>query len=452
MKLCVDSIRDCLDSGIPSSIATCAPDGTPNVTFVSQVEYVDADHVALTFQFFNKTRENILARPRALLYLTNSQTGASYRLTVQYLRTESEGPLFERMKARLSGIASHTGMTGIFRLRGSDIYRVLDIEAVAGIVPLRPLPPRLNLLSALRNASIAMAGCSDLDTLLDELLRQLQRGFGIEYAMLLLVDRERQRLYTVASCGYSESGVGSEIGLGEGVIGVAAAQRTPIRISYMTLEYGYSRAVRDTVQHSGFDALLQTEIPFPGLAQPHSQLAVPILANDELLGVLYVESPEANRHGYDDEDALVTLTTQVAAMLQRYGQENADSESGSGDAAPGIPANGAPLLVRRYAENDSVFIDDQYLIKGVAACILWRMLNDHVREGRSEFTNRELRLDPALKLPDFSDNLEARLTLLNRRLGERCKALRLHKVGRGRFRLEVTRPLKLIEITRPETA
>ncbi|WP_442863147.1 pyridoxamine 5'-phosphate oxidase family protein [Calidifontimicrobium sp. SYSU G02091] len=49
----LDAIRACLEGAIPGVMATCAADGTPNVTYVSQVEYVDARHLALSFQFFN---------------------------------------------------------------------------------------------------------------------------------------------------------------------------------------------------------------------------------------------------------------------------------------------------------------------------------------------------------------------------------------------------------------
>ncbi|MDO9007174.1 MAG: pyridoxamine 5'-phosphate oxidase family protein, partial [Thiobacillus sp.] len=48
---------------MPAVVATAAPDGTPNVAYVSQVHFVDAQHVALSFQFFSKTRENVLAHP-----------------------------------------------------------------------------------------------------------------------------------------------------------------------------------------------------------------------------------------------------------------------------------------------------------------------------------------------------------------------------------------------------
>jgi hypothetical protein len=84
----------------------------------------------------------------------------------------------------------------------------------------------------------------------------------------------------------------------------------------------------------------------------------------------------------------------------------------------------------------------------VAGSILWRLLQAHTEEGRTEHTNRELRLAPAIHLPDLSENLEARLILLQRRLEERCRWLRIEKTGRGRFRFHVLRPVVLAEIPR----
>ena len=34
------SIRPCLEGAIPAIMATCDPDGTPNVAYISQVVYV----------------------------------------------------------------------------------------------------------------------------------------------------------------------------------------------------------------------------------------------------------------------------------------------------------------------------------------------------------------------------------------------------------------------------
>lgn len=441
----LDAIRDCLDGSVPAVMATCAPDGTPNVAYLSQIEYIDAAHLALSFQFFNKTRRNILANPQARLLLIHPRTAAMYRLSLRYLRTEMEGPLFERMRAKLAGIASHTGMSGVFRLKGSDVYRVLEIEPVAGH-PLPPPPPRRNLMAAVRACSQRLAAAADLEGLLDALFTSLRGDLDIQHAMVLMPDEGGQKLFTLASCGYEHSGIGSEVALGEGVIGVAAREGTPIRIAHMTGEYAYGRAVRDAVAQGGEAGRLETEIPPPGLAESRSQLAVPILTGRGLQGVLYVESPQDLRFSYDDEDALVVLATQLGMAIGSF-------RDGAGSRAEAAPAeacagalDGAPVEVRHYAENDSVFLGGDYLIKGVAGAILWVLLRDHVEGRRSTFANRELRVDPRIHLPELSDNLEARLILLQRRLVERHACVRIEKTGRGRFRLCVDRPLQLVDI------
>ncbi|HET9820396.1 MAG TPA: GAF domain-containing protein [Burkholderiaceae bacterium] len=444
----LDAIRPCLEGVIPGVMATCASDGTPNVTYISQVEYVDAQHLALSFQFFNKSRRNVLANPQVELLVTHPAHGALYRIGARYLRTETEGALFERMRAKLAGIASHTGMSGVFRLRGADLYAVERVEQVAA--PQRALPVGgLNRLSALRRCVERVAASTDFESLVEFTLDAVAEAFGIRHAMLLLRDPGAERLYTVASRGYGRSGAGAEIPLGEGVIGVAARAATPIRINHATLEYAYGRTVREALApHQR-----EREIPMPGLAEPGSQLAVPLGCAGQVQGVLFVESPHEMRFSWDDEDALVALAAQVAALARHF-HEAAESPADEPAAAPAwtppprSESGAAPLRVRHYAADDSVFLDDDYLIKGVAGAVLWKLLNEHARSGRTEFSNRELRLAPELKLPEVGDNLEARLVLLTRRLNDRQASVRIEKCGRGRLRLAVVRPLQLAHVPR----
>ncbi|MRD48272.1 GAF domain-containing protein [Caenimonas koreensis DSM 17982] len=437
-------IRPCLEGAIPAVMSTCAADGTPNVAYISQVYYVDERSVALSFQFFNKTRQNILANPRATLLLLHPVTAAFFRLHIRYLRTETEGPLFEGMKAQLAGIASHSGMENVFRLLGSDVYAVEQIEPVEGD-PLPEPPARRGMLTAVRRASERLARCTSLDEALNAVLATLTDNASVPHAMVLMLDAGTQRLYTVASSGYSRSGVGSEIGVGQGVIGVAARERTPVRIMHMTNASLYSQAIRSSLEANVPDLDAATEIPYPGLAQPRSQLAVPIVSSDRVLGVLFVESPQDLQFGYEDEDMLVAIAGHLGAAIELL--QTAAEPTELTDAGPAVQptAGGTPLQLRRFASNDSVFIGDAYLIKGVAGAIFWKLMTDYVKSGRTEFSNRELRLDPSIKLPDVSDNLEARLVLLRKRLAEFGPDIRIEKTGRGRFRVEVARGVEMGE-------
>ncbi len=206
--------------------------------------------------------------------------------------------------------------------------------------------------------------------------------------------------------------------------------------------------MRESAERAGMGARLETAIPLPGLADSRSQLAAPIVAGGALLGVLYVESPQDLRFSYDDEDALVALAAQLGNALRALHEAEERVDAGDPPAAGAQPAVGAPVTVRHFAADDSVFLGDDYLIKGVAGAILRKLVAEYLRDGRTEFTNRELRLDPSIRLPDLSDNLEARLVLLHRRLAERSGAILLEKTGRGRFRLRVNRPLRLVEAGR----
>ena len=128
-----DEIRAVMENGVPVVLATCSKDGVPNVSIVSEVYYVDPERVALSFQFFSKTIRNVRENPRASLILNDLLGGRRWVLRVDYERSETSGPIFDAMDLQIEAIASVTGMSGIFKLRAADIYKVVsvDIQTIA---------------------------------------------------------------------------------------------------------------------------------------------------------------------------------------------------------------------------------------------------------------------------------------------------------------------------------
>ena len=67
-----------------------------------------------------------------------------------------------------------------------------------------------------------------------------------------------------------------------------------------------------------------------------------------------------------------------------------------GDGVIGVAAG------ESFRLSDSVFVNGHYLIKGVAGAIFWKLVSDYAELGRTEFSNRVLRLGPAVRLPDVT--------------------------------------------------
>lgn len=449
-ELTVADLAVCFEGAVPAVIATASAAGTPNVTYLSRVRAVDDERVALSNQFFSKTAANLAENPRASVLLVDPTTYDQYRLSLVFERTERRGPVFERLRADVDTLAALEGMQDVFKLRAADIYRVIAIEPTPNArrrsqapatreVPTGPPPAALAELSGRLSRAV------DLDVVVTTAARGLVDLLGYESATVLLLDESGRRLYTIASHGYPYEGVGSEVVLGEGVIGLAAEQCRAVRIGNLRQMSKYSRTVRrsfETDQSQGPGP----DIPVPDLPHVQSQIAVPALALGQLVGVVAVESTSSVAFSEADEAALqVVATTLAAAVEAARTQERLAAPQASVPPAPGPPP--APpaeaTRVRFYEVDGSTFIDGDYLIKGVAGRLLWALLGHHQREGRVEFTNREMRLDPSLDLPAYRDNLESRLILLKRRLDERAAPVRIEKTGRGCFRLLVEGPVAL---------
>lgn len=428
-------LQACFEGVIPSIVATAAADGTPNISYLSQVIRVDDDHVGLSNQFFSKTAANIRENPHAAVLLVDARSGEQYRLSVTFVESRGGGEVFEHVRSHIEAASAQTGMAGIFRLRAIDVYRVNEISRIVcaaetSAAETAPLPARL---AGAARVVRAVANAAAVDTIIDAALDSLRAELGYQQILLLTLDRTRAVLTTLASRGYERTGVGSEVPMGEGLIGLAAAEARALRVSDLSRVQRFAAAVRDT----SHDENRTRTIALPGIPEAMSQIAAPLMAQGQVLGVLFAESRTRFTFTAEDESALVIVAGQIGAALALAETLAEDPQELSQASAGSREPKGAPFQVTHHVFDDSVFIDNEYLIKGVSGRLLVFFLETYRREGRRDFTNRELRLAKALRLPDIKDNLETRLLLLRRRLEERRAPVRLAPAGRGRVALHV---------------
>ena len=447
-QLPLSVLERCFTGVIPAIIATASADGTPNVTYLSRCHAVDDERLALSNQFFSKTARNLAENPRASMLIIDPVTHDEYRLDLAYERTERRGELFDRLAADVVAIAAMTGMQDVFRLRAADIYRVTSLVATP-VNPDAPPPPEGSRPGpgtvAVGEMCSRIARCPDLESLVATLVDGLDRVLGYHHVHLLLAAEDGRSLYTMASRGFDAESVGAEVAMGDGVIGMAAQRGEPVRVGNLGQMSKYSRTVQRSWEDHGGEGAAPA-VPMPGLPGAHSRVAVPAFALGQLVGVLSADSRDKVAFGPADEAALSVVASLFASAYETLRAEERAADPtlpGATPAGGAAPDDRAPVRVRHFAVDGSTFLDGEYLIKGVAGRILWALLGEHDRNGRTEFTNKELRLDPSLDMPGFKDNLESRLILLKRRLDEREAAIRMTRTGRGRFRLEVERPVRL---------
>jgi adenylate cyclase len=398
----LESIRDCLRAGLPSPMATCSPDGTPHVHYILRVQYLDRERVATSRQAFNRALAHLDANPHSQVFVVRPVTAEEFRLDLSYLHTATEGEAFEAMRANLDAIASQTGMDAAFRLRGMDVHRVLRCTRVRRGSPREPERMKtLDPLVPLEQFAHRLERRTSYEEATQELIDALDDLFGFRYAVLIAPE---------------------DVEAGTGLIGTAASRRRVVA----TANLDRARAMAGS-----------SPLPLSGLAGARSAAAVPLVVGKDVLGVLYLESAQPSAFGGPTEGLLRIIGAHAAAAL---------AARRAPTAAKPAPRGEPPIELVYYQADDTVLCDSAYIVKGAPGRILWSMLKANASSGRTQFSNRELRLDESLGLPAGSDNLEARLLVLRRRLADIDCGITLERVGRGRLELTLERPAELTEV------
>jgi len=153
---------------------------------------------------------------------------------------------------------------------------------------------RLSQHRLLHHVTTAAASSTTIEEALNSAVQGLQVTMGGDQIAIMLADTEQKILEVKSSVGYpNEESARLKIPFGVGITGWVATHRQPQRIDDVTKDSRYI-AVNTKVR---------------------SELAIPLVYRNEVLGILNVESPRVGAYTENDEEMLGTLAGSLAAII-----------------------------------------------------------------------------------------------------------------------------------------
>lgn len=150
-------------------------------------------------------------------------------------------------------------------------------------------------LAILNEIGREVSSILDLETLLRRIAEAVKRVINYQIFAILLLDEERQELRHYLSVKYGkEISDKSRRALGEGITGTAAATRQAILVPDVTRDPRY-------VMHN---------------PETRSELAIPLIHKDRVIGVMDLESPQYNYFTENHLQILSTLGPQIAIAIE----------------------------------------------------------------------------------------------------------------------------------------
>jgi GAF domain-containing protein len=145
----------------------------------------------------------------------------------------------------------------------------------------------------LHHITTTAASGTTLEEALDSAVTGLQVTLGGDRVAIMLTDREKKLMEVKAAVGYSEEILQLRVPIGTGITGWAAAHHRSLRV----------------------DNVMEDPRYIEGSSNTKSELAVPLIYRNEVLGVLNVESEKTTAYTENDEEMLGTLGGSLAAII-----------------------------------------------------------------------------------------------------------------------------------------
>lgn len=204
-------------------------------------------------------------------------------------------------------------------------------------------------LTALHQIALSLSTTLDVGKLLETILAQLGQLWGYDHGDILLVDEVTGDLVVAASRG-NMNGPGHRLPADQGICSMVARTGAPLFVRDVTADPRY----------------------VPGLQGARSELAVPLVWEGRILGVLNVESDKPNAYGQADLDLLTTVAEQAAAAIG-----NARLHQQTRNLAITDPHTGL-YNYRYFQEQMAAMVRDAQLSGGT--CSLLMMDVDHFKK------------------------------------------------------------------------
>ena len=156
-------------------------------------------------------------------------------------------------------------------------------------------PETSRFVSTLVEINHEITSILDLDVLLQKIAELTSRIVPFEAFAIFLVDDKKQELYLRFALGHAPEVVKNlRIKVGDGVTGTAALQRTMVVVDDVRTYPRYIEAVKNT----------------------RSELAVPLVSQNRVVGVLDIQSPEPGYFREDQGRLLNLLASQIAIAIE----------------------------------------------------------------------------------------------------------------------------------------